>query len=167
MLGPLLFLIYVNDMSQAVESDQYLYGCDSCLLLKYKEVTKIIITIIIIKQWTRDFANICDWFVDIKLSIYFGQDKTKSILFSSRRNLTLAEKLDIRYKEIKIKQDKNCVNYLVYVLGETMVLRVIENVDSRLRFLDASVLSLICNALTSFWFCLYCVILKFDKETER
>ena len=156
MLGPLLFFIYDNDMSQAVKSDQYLYGCDSCLLLQYKEVTKIIIIIIIIiiKQRIRDFPDICDWFVDIKLSIYFGEDKTKSILVSSRRNLKLVEKLDIRYKEIKIKQDKNCVNYLVCVLGETMsietmVLRVIENVDSRLRFLDASVLRLICSALTS------------------
>ena len=30
VLGPLLFLIYVNDMSQAVECDLYLYADDSC-----------------------------------------------------------------------------------------------------------------------------------------
>ena len=26
----------------------------------------------------------CDWFVDIKLNIHFGEDKTKSILFASK-----------------------------------------------------------------------------------
>ena len=80
ILGPLLFLIYVNDMSQAVECDLYLYADDSCLLFQHKNVTEIK------KQLTKDFSNICDWFVDNKLSIHFGEDKTKSILFSSKRN---------------------------------------------------------------------------------
>ena len=63
------------------------------------------------KQLTKDFSSICDWFVDNKLNIHFGEDKTKLILFSSKSNLKLVEKLDIRYKEIKIKQH-NHVNYL-------------------------------------------------------
>ena len=41
ILGPLLFLIYVNDMSQAVECDLYLYADDSCLLFQHKNVTEI------------------------------------------------------------------------------------------------------------------------------
>ena len=36
------------------------------------------------KQLNVDFSNICDWFVDNKLSIHFGEDKTKSILFASK-----------------------------------------------------------------------------------
>ena len=133
ILGPLLFLIYVNDMSQAVECDLYLYADDSCLLFQHKNVTEIK------KQLTKDFSNICDWFVDNKLSIHFGEDKTKSILFSSKRNLKLVEELDIRYKDIKIKQYKH-VNYLGCMLdesmsGETMALRVIEKINSRLKFL--------------------------------
>ena len=71
ILGPLLFLIYVNDMNQAVECDLYLYAVDSCLLFQHKNVTGIK------KQLTKDFSNICDWFVDNKLSIHFGEDKTK------------------------------------------------------------------------------------------
>ena len=51
--------------------------------------------------------------------MHFGEDKTKSILFSSKHNLRLVEELDIRYKEIKIKQHKH-VNYLGCVLDETM-----------------------------------------------
>ena len=41
VLGPLLFLIYVNDMSQAVECDLYLYADDSCLLFQHKNVIEI------------------------------------------------------------------------------------------------------------------------------
>ena len=40
-LGLLLFLIYVNDMSQGVECDLYLYADDSCLLFQHKNVTEI------------------------------------------------------------------------------------------------------------------------------
>ena len=36
------------------------------------------------KQLYVDFSNICNWFVDNKLSIHFGGDKTKSILFASK-----------------------------------------------------------------------------------
>ena len=41
ILGLLLFLICVNDMSQAVECDLYLYADDSCLLFQHKNVTEI------------------------------------------------------------------------------------------------------------------------------
>ena len=75
-------------MSQAVEWDLYLYADDSCLLFQHKNVTEIK------KQLTKDFSNICDWLVDNKLSIHFGEDKTKSILFTSKRNLKLVEELD-------------------------------------------------------------------------
>ena len=117
-------------MSQAVECDLYLHADDSCLLFQHKSVTtekkkK--------KQLTKDFSNICDWFVDNNLSIHFGEDKTKSILFSSKRNLKLVEELDIKHKEIKIKQHKH-VNYLGCVLDETMsgktiALRIIEKIS--------------------------------------
>ena len=109
ILGSLLFLIYVNHMIQALECDLYLYVNDACVFFQHNSVTEIK------KQLTKDFSNICDWFGDNKLSIHFGDDKTKSMLFSSKCNLKLVEELDIRYKEIKIKQHKH-VNYLGYVL---------------------------------------------------
>ena len=63
----------------------------------------------------------------------------KSILFSSKCTLKLLEELDVRYKEIKIKQHK-LVNYLGYVLDETMLvetvaLSVTEKINSMLTFL--------------------------------
>ena len=34
----------------------------------------------------KEFANVCDWFVDNKLLSHFGADKTKCILFSRDKN---------------------------------------------------------------------------------
>ena len=41
ILGPLLFLIYVNDMPQAVNSNLLLYADDSCLMLQHKDFEEI------------------------------------------------------------------------------------------------------------------------------
>ena len=81
ILGPLWdhsFLIYVNYMSQAVKCDLFLYADDTCLVCQHKDINKIE------NQLNEDFSNICDWFVDNKLSIHFGEDKTKSIFFASK-----------------------------------------------------------------------------------
>ena len=75
---PFLFLIYVNDMSQAVKCDLFLYASDTSLVCQHKDINRIE------NQLNGDFCNICDWFVDNKLSILFGKDKTKSILFASK-----------------------------------------------------------------------------------
>ena len=48
----------------------------------------------------EDFENVCDWFVDNKLSVHFGDDKTKSILFASKERAKNIPKLNIRCKEI-------------------------------------------------------------------
>ena len=49
----------------------------------------------------KRFANVCNWFVDDKLSIHFGEDKTKCILFSRDKNLP---DLNITYNNNRIKQ---------------------------------------------------------------
>ena len=51
---------------------------DTCLVFQSKNVKDIE------KQLNEDFANICDWFADNKLSIHFDEDKTKPILFASK-----------------------------------------------------------------------------------
>ena len=89
ILGPLLFLIYVNDMPQAVNSNLFLHADDSCLVFQEKDVIKIE------RQLNRDFKKICEWFVDNRLSIHFGEDKTKSILFASKRKIKNIPKLKI------------------------------------------------------------------------
>ena len=68
-------------MPQAVKSNLFLYADDSCLIFLGKDVIEIE------KQLNIDFTNICEWFVDNRLSIHFGEDKTKFILFASKREI--------------------------------------------------------------------------------
>ena len=61
-------------MPQAVDCDLFLYADDTYLLFQHKDLEWIK------EEVTKNLSNVCDWFVDNKLSIQFGEDKTKSIL---------------------------------------------------------------------------------------
>ena len=98
VLGPLLFLLYINDLPQAVVSDSLLYADYTCIVFQHKSEIEIE------KQPIRDFSSLCDWFVDNKLSILFGQDKTESILFGTKHKLRSAKSLNIVCNGIEIKQ---------------------------------------------------------------
>ena len=52
----------------------------------------------------NDFSNLCEWFLDNKLCIHFGEAKTKSILFETKQKLRKAGKLNTTYQGIGIKQ---------------------------------------------------------------
>ena len=79
-------------MPMAVKCDLFLYADDTRLVFQSKNVIE--------KQLNEDFTNICDWFVDNKLSIHFGEDKTKSILFATKRKIIKLQKLEIIYNNI-------------------------------------------------------------------
>ena len=66
ILGPLLFLLDINDLPQAVFRNSLLYTDDTCIVFQHKSKIEIE------KQLIRDFSSVCDWFVDNKLSIHFG-----------------------------------------------------------------------------------------------
>ena len=90
ILGPLLFLLYVNDMSQSVSCDLLLYADDSCLVFEGKDIDEIE------NRLNTDFNSLCDWFVDNKSSIHFGEDKTKSIVFGTNKKIKNLRERDIR-----------------------------------------------------------------------
>ena len=60
----------------------------------------------------KEFANVCNWFVDNTLSIHFARDKTKCIIFN--RDKILPE-LNTTYNNNRIKQYR-MVEYLGYCL---------------------------------------------------
>ena len=69
ILGPLLFLLYVNDMPQAVDCELLLYADDSCSLYQHRDV-KAIDT-----KLSKIFSSGCDWFVDNKHRFILGKTK--------------------------------------------------------------------------------------------
>ena len=84
-------------MKQAVDCDLFLYADDSYLVYQHKDVKEIE------KNLYKNFSDVCDWFVDNKLSIHLGEDKTKCILFGTKYRLNKISSFDIKYGEIHIK----------------------------------------------------------------
>ena len=152
ILGPLLFLLYVNDMPQTVNSELLLYADDTCLIYMGKNIQ------IIEEQLNSDFTSLCEWFIDNKLSVHFSEEKTKSILFGTKRQLKDQRDLNLKYGDIEIKQHSR-VTYLGCILdnilsGEHMAAKVLNTVHNRLKFLyrkqkflSLSLRRLLCNAL--------------------
>ena len=110
------------------------------------------------EQLDNDFSWPCDWFIDKKLSVHFGEEKTKSILFRTKQRLKNQRDLDLRYGDIEIKQHSK-VTYLGCILdndlsGESMATKVLSLVNNRLKFLyrkqkflTLPFRRLLCNAL--------------------
>ena len=96
--------------------------------------------------------------MDKKLSIHFGEDETKSILFAPLNKWKKFRKLNISYGSFKIKQYSE-VTYLGCILdeslsGESMALNVVSKINTRLNFLyrknkllSPQLRRLLCNAL--------------------
>ena len=82
IFGPLLFFLYVNDIPQALSDSQTnLNAVDTSIFYQYKAVTEIENVL------NKEFVKVCEWFVNNKMSIHAGEDKTKCIPFSKEKNM--------------------------------------------------------------------------------
>ena len=103
ILGPLLFLLYANDLPQSLSNaGSYLYADYNCIFYQHEDVKNIESVL------NKEFSTLCQWFIDNKLSIHFGEDQTKSILFSKTSGL---KEINISFVDHSIKQHKT-VQYL-------------------------------------------------------
>ncbi len=149
ILGPLLFLIYVNDMEMAVKCKLLLYADDSALLVSGKEID------VIQKELSNNLQSVHHWLVDNKLSLHLG--KTEAILFGSKRKIKNA-KIEVTCNSIPIKQQAS-VKYLGMTIdqnlsGDKVANSVISKCNGRLKFLyrnkqclDRNARKTLCNAL--------------------
>ena len=114
----------------------------------------------------KEFGNVCEWFADNKLSIHFGEDKTKCLLFSEEKNLPWL--FNITYNNNRRKQF-NIVEYLGCYLdanlsGESMTTKSLKKINAKLQFLyrqneflDPKLRRLLCNSLIQPQFDYECV----------
>ena len=131
ILGPLLFTLYVNDMSSAVNCDLCLYADDSMLLVNGKNVKDIE------KKLTNEMNEVSKWLQENKLSLHLG--KTESILFGSVRKLKNVSKMNITCDNVEIEA-KSSVKYLGLTMdqdmtGTTMGNSVIKKINGIMKFL--------------------------------
>ena len=86
----------------------------------------------------EDLNSLCEWFINNKLNIHFGKEKTKSILSGTKRLLHKGETRNIRYGDTEIKQYTKVI-YLGCILGndlsgESIVTKVLGLINGRLKF---------------------------------
>ena len=79
IFGPLLFLIYINDIPQAVDGELLLYADDTCLVFQHRNIKTIQ------EHLNRDFSTLVDWFGDNRLSVHLV--RTKQNPFSFLQNI--------------------------------------------------------------------------------
>ena len=152
ILGPLLFLIYVNDMPISLDSEckLILYADDSAILFSHKDPH-------VISQKLENTLDMCSqWLVDNKLSLHLG--KTECVLFGPKRKLKDHSDFCVQYKGHCIKST-NKVKYLGVIIdnslsGDSTVDSIVKKVNCRLkflyrqaRFLDVKCKMSLCSAL--------------------
>ena len=96
-----------------------MYADENCIFYQHEDVEKIENVL------NKEFSSLIQWFIDDKLSIRFGEDKTKSILFSNMRDL---KETNISFAGHSIKRHET-VEYLGCQLdfklsGEAMASKV-------------------------------------------
>ena len=131
ILGPLLFLIYVNDMSAVVKHKLLLYADDSSILVSDKSISTVE------KMLSDDLKQVSEWLIDNKLSLHLG--KTESILFGSRQKLRSQSFLNISCDGTPISSTSS-VKYLGVTIDQnlsftSMAESVIKKANARLKFL--------------------------------
>ena len=82
ILGPLLFLVYINDFGLNLSSDSYLFADDSSLLYQYPsdQVNKALNVV------NQDLRDILLWAKDWRIT--YNQSKTVVINFGSKSSLS-------------------------------------------------------------------------------
>ena len=133
ILGPLLFLCYVNDMVTSIDSDckLILYADDSTILFSHKDPK------IIAQKLGKVLERCSDWLVDNKLSLHLG--KTECMLFGSKSKINKLQNFSISCNDQTIKSSSE-VKYLglnidCYLSGDKIVKSILSKVNGRLHFL--------------------------------
>ena len=105
ILGPLLFLCYVTDMSISISESckLILYADDSAILYSHKNPD------VISQVLGSELENCSKWLIDSKLSLHLG--KTESVMFGSKRKLNKVKDFIVHCNGHAIKSQKS-VKYL-------------------------------------------------------
>lgn len=115
ILGPLLFLIYVNDMHLSVSCKLALYADDSALVFSHSN------PVVIGDRLSAELSKCRDWLIDNRLSLHMG--KTECILFGTGHRLG-------RVQDFRV----TCAGTVVSQVSLVKYLGV--KLDNRLKFSD-------------------------------
>ena len=131
ILGPLLFLCYINDMPSCVKCKLLLYADDSALLVSDKDPAAVA------EILSAELDSCRKWLIDNKLSLHLG--KTVSILFGSKNKIKKADNFKVLCEGKQI-ESATSVKYLgvsfdQQLSGELIANSIIKKTGDRLKFL--------------------------------
>ena len=131
IVGPLLFLCYINDMHLSVQCQLFLYADDSALLVRGKNPS------IIAQHLSSNLKSCRNWLTDNRLSLNLG--KTEVILFGTKRKLKKVDSFYIKCDDTIINSVKSG-KYLGLILdddlsGVSIVNNILKKAGGRLKFL--------------------------------
>ena len=107
-LGPLLFLIYMNDITEGIESDILIFADDTSLFVSGADPAETV------EILNRDLAKISDWAT--KWKVKFNALKTKTVIFS---NKVLNNSPPLKFNDCYIEQT-NLHKHLGIYLSSTL-----------------------------------------------
>ena len=135
ILGPLLFIIFFNDITDVIEGARVVkYADDTVIYVADKDMN------VIKTKLSNDMDSIADWFDENGLIINLKKGKTESLLFgTSQRIAKQSESLDVMYRGSKILSTKQ-YKYLGVEIDSTLNLnthfeKCFKRASSRLRLL--------------------------------
>ena len=145
ILGPILFLCYVNDMACSLKCRLSLYADDSALVAAGRSVAELA------RFLSSELESCSKWMVDNKLSLH--AEKMESIVFGTARMLKHSGDFSVTLGSSSIGRVSS-VKYLGVDLderltGEIHARRVLGSISSRLSFLHRKAGLLNCKTRKS------------------
>ena len=150
ILGPLLFLVYINDMHLSIQCRLALYADDSALFFSHSDPA-------VISERLGSELSLCrSWLIDNRLSLHIG--KTECILFGTTHRLKRVGDFQILCAGTVI-EPVSSVKYLGVVLDQRFkfsdyAVTVIKKCAGRIGFLyrhssslDFNCQRILCNSL--------------------
>ena len=123
VLGPFLFLVYINDLPDACKAKTILYADDSVLLCEENDIQKLQL------KAETEFRNIEVWTKYNKISINYN--KTNFMLFSRSKSTAVnnfddrppTNKNVIKYLGVLFHNELNCEQHIQHVLAKLCIAR--------------------------------------------
>ena len=105
ILGPLLFLIYVNDMPAVVKHKSLLYADDATLLVHGKNLKDIESSL------SSELEIVNEWLISNKLSLHLGKWNLYCLVPNTDLNLNLILIYHTKVNQLRLKTLSNIWGY--------------------------------------------------------
>ena len=127
VLGPLFFLLYINDIKSAIKTSYFhLYADDTIIIQSASSAKDLKVGL------ENELLNIKKWLYMNKLTL--NTDKTEVIFFGNKRKLKSCNEIEIKYDNVPLKS-KEKVKYLGVLFDNSMSWKKhIKNIVSKSYF---------------------------------